>query len=177
MEMNRRKRTMTSLLGRRQSHATSSKETIVSKTSQLILGSILAAGLVTPTNAHAAELRSVACTVSVNYLLDGVVRAPYQKDFVITPGVVFEDDFSTITRFRIFNASSRLEADNKTTTVSISYFNDVGVFESIDFNTELKLPNGRTPETTSGSHTYWSSLGVAGNHTTSYALTCQVQKD
>ncbi len=133
----------------------------MSRTKQFILASILAAGLFAPLNANAAELRSVACSVSVNYLLNGVVRAPYQKDFVITPGTTFEDDFSTITRFRIFDASTRLEADNKTTTVSFSYYNDVGVFEAIDFRTELKLRNDRTPETTSGTHTYWSSLGVA----------------
>jgi hypothetical protein len=149
----------------------------MSKTSQLILASILAAGCVAPIHANAAELRSVVCSVSVNYLLNGVVRAPYQKDFVIAPGVVFEDDFSTFTRFRIFDASSRLEADTKSTTVSISYYNDVGVFEAIDFNTELQLRDDRTPETTSGTHTYWSSLGVAGSHTTSYALTCRVLKD
>ncbi len=149
----------------------------MSRTKHFILASILAAGLFAPLNAHAAELRSVACSVSVNYLLNGVVRAPYQKDFVITPGTTFEDDFSTFTRFRIFDASTRLEADNKTTTVSFSYYNDVGVFEAIDFRTELKLRNDRTPETTSATHTYWSSLGVAGNHTTDYSFTCQVLKD
>lgn len=149
----------------------------MSKTVQLVIGSMLAAICVAPINADAAGLRSVSCSVDVNYLLNDVVRAPYHKDFVVIPGETFEDDFSTFTRFKIFDASTRLEADNKTTTVSISYYNDVGVFEAVDFNTELKLRNDKAPESTSGTSTYWSSLGVAGSHTTSYVLTCQILKD
>lgn len=149
----------------------------MSKTIQLIIASILTTVCVAPINASAAGLRSVACSVDVNYLLNDVVRAPYHKEFVVAPGVIFEDDFSTFTRFRIFDASTRLEADNKTTVVSISYYNDVGVFEAVDLSTELKLRDDKAPESTSGRSIYWSSLGVAGSHTTSYTLTCQIVKD
>lgn len=149
----------------------------MSKTTRLFLAAALAASITAPLTASAAELRNVSCSVSVNYLLNNVVRSAYQKDFVIAPGVAFQDDFSTFTRFRFLDASSRLEADGKTTSVSLSYYNDVGVFEAVDFRTELKIHDDKTPETASGTHSYWSSLGVAGDHTTSYSLTCRVLKD
>jgi hypothetical protein len=144
---------------------------------KLVMVAITAASFAAPINANAAELRSVACSVSVNYLVDSVVRAPYQKDFVITPGVVFEDDFSSRIRFRFLDAWTRLEADNKTTTVSISYYNDIGVFEYIDFNTDLKLRDDQAPATTSGTSRYYTEIGIAGEHTTSWTLTCQVLKN
>ena len=142
-----------------------------------IHGALGTVNLLAPINAQAAEPRNVACSVTVDYLLNDVVRAPYQRDFVIAPGVGFQDDFSTATRFRYLDASTRLEADGKTTTISFSYYNDVGVFEAIDFRTELKVRDDRVPQTTSGSHTYWSSLGEADNHTTDYTITCIVLKN
>lgn len=137
----------------------------------------LAANFAVPMNVvSAAEPRSVSCSVSVDYLLNGVVRAPYQKEFVVNPGVVYEDDFSTFTRFRFFTASTRLDEAGKT-VVEMSYYNDVGVFDAVDFSTELTIHDENNGETTSGSHTYWSSLGIAGNHTTEYSLTCKRLKE
>ncbi len=144
------------------------------KTLRTLLLSAVLLSAVNISDANAAEERSVSCSVSIDYLFNGVVRAPYQKDFVVTPGVRFEDDFSTPTRFRIFDASTRLE-DGKTVVV-ISYFNDVGVFESVDFNTELKL-NDEKGETRSGSHTFFTSRGAVGSHTTNYTLSCSRLKN
>ena len=152
---------------------------LINKTLSMIsiLGALGASTLVSPLNVNAAGLRNVSCSVTLDYLLNDVVRASYQRDFIITPGVVFQDDFSTATRFRYLDASTRLEPDNKTTTVSFSYYNDVGVFEAVDFTTDLKVRDDRVPQTTSGTHTYWSSVGVAGSHTTDYNFTCAVLKD
>ena len=136
-----------------------------------------AAQSIDPSSVSAAQLRNVSCSVAIDYSLSNIVRAQYQREIIIQPGLLFEDDFSTAVRFRYLDAITRLEADGKTTTVTLSYYNDVGVFEFIDFRTELKLKDDRVPVTTAGSHTYWSSLGVAGEHTTDYAITCAVLKD
>lgn len=136
----------------------------------------LAASFAGPMTVNAAEPRSMSCAVSIDYLLNGVVRAPYHKEFVVNPGEVFEDDFSTVTRFRLFTASTRLDDAGKT-VVDVSYFNDVGVLEAVDFSTELTIHNENNGETDSWSHTYWSSTGIAGNHTTAYSITCKRFKD
>ena len=149
----------------------------MTNTRQLIIGLFMAAISVAPMAANASEPRTAACSVSVTYLLNNVVRSTYVKDFVVSPGAPFSDDFSTVTRFRFFDASATLAADGKSTTVSINYYNDIGVFESVDFDTALTLHDDKSPESTAGRHSYWSSLGVAGEHTTRYELTCQLLKD
>lgn len=131
--------------------------------------SMIAATLATPGTAKAAEVRAVSCSVAVDYLFNGALRAPYQKDFAVNPGQVFEDDFSTFTRFRIFDAWTHLD-ESGNTVVEVSYFNDVGVFDSIDLRTHLTLRDNE--ETVSGSHSYFTSQGVAGERTTNYTLSC-----
>ncbi|HEX4942940.1 MAG TPA: hypothetical protein VFV55_01230 [Usitatibacteraceae bacterium] len=141
----------------------------MSRLMKMLLVSFTVASAAATVNADASEIRSVACTVTVDYLLNGVLRAPYRKDFVVNPGEFFQDDFSTFTRFRAFEASTRLETGN--TVVAIDYFNDVGVFESVDLSTTLTLRDN--DETISGSHSYFTSLGIAGEHTTNYTLACR----
>jgi hypothetical protein len=137
---------------------------------KLLLVSVTAAVIAAPIAVNASELRTVACSVTINYLVNDVVRAPYQKDFVLTPDAAFTDDFSTVTRFRFFDAATHL--DDGDTVVTISYFNDVGVFEFVDFRTQLKIRDDGKVETNSGAHTYFTSLGAAGEHTTEYMLAC-----
>ena len=141
----------------------------MNKATKILLASLAIAGLAAPLAGHAESIRTVACSVSIDYLANDVLRAPYQKDFVVTPGVTFQHDFSTFTRFRFFEASTKLEGNR--TVVSISYYNDVGVFEYVDMRTSL--PMREDVESTSGSHTYWTELGIAGTHTTNWTLTCQ----
>jgi hypothetical protein len=119
--------------------------------------------------ASAAAPASASCTVSVNYLLNNVLVEPYTQTFVVQEGVDFVDDFSTVTRFKIFTASAVREAGKA--VVKINYFNDVGVFNSIDLDTSVVVPKGQ-PGSTSGRHTFSTSTGSAGNHTTQYSLTC-----
>lgn len=146
-------------------------------TRQLIAGFFLAAFCAAPFAAHAGEPRAVGCAVSVTYLLNRVVRSTYARDFTVSPTAPYSDDFSTAVRFRYFDALASREADAKATSVSISYYNDIGVFEFIDLRTALSVGDDRQPRTTSGEQTYWSSLGVAGEHTTQWTLTCQALKD
>lgn len=155
---------------------TDSGEIIVLHTRHFIMGIVMAA-LAAPIVAQAGEPRAVGCSVSVTYLLNGVARSTYERSFSVSPGAPFSDDFSTATRFRFFDAAATLEADGKTTTVAVSYFNDVGVLESVDFRTQLAVGSDRLPRSTSATHTYWSSVGIAGDHTTTYQLTCQALKD
>jgi hypothetical protein len=133
------------------------------------------ASFAAPFNANAKELRSVACSVAVDFLFNGAVRAaPYRNEFVVNPGEAFSDDFSTRLRFGFFDASTRLESGNP--VVAISYYNDVGVFDAIDFRTELTLHDDKVAESISASHTYSTSQGAAGDRTTNYTLTCGVLK-
>lgn len=147
----------------------------MSKSVKLLLAALAAVGLAAPIVANAAEARPVSCAVTVDYLLNNVVRAHYQKDFVVMPGVPYEDDFSTFTRFRFFDASTRLENDK--TVVYIGYYNDVGVFEAVDLRTKLVIHDDKPDDVTSGRHMYFTELGVAGDHTTDYTLACHRLKD
>lgn len=147
----------------------------MSKMRSWLLGS-WAASCLLPVGAQAREPRSAACSVSINYSLGTNLRSAYQKDFVVEPGVVFEDDFSTAVRFRYLDAWSTVADDGKTTTVSIAYYNDIGVFEFIDLRTEVALDD-KEARTSTGSSSYWSSAGIAGEHITKYTLTCRLLED
>jgi hypothetical protein len=143
----------------------------MSKLLKLLLVSATLAGAVAPLGVHASQSDGVACSVVISYVLNGTVRESYQKDFAVTPAVPVSDDFSTFTRFKFFDASTHRESG--ASIVDISYYSDVGVFDSIDFRTKLTLRDDKAVETASGSHTYYVSLGVSGQHTTNYNLTCQ----
>lgn len=139
--------------------------------SKVLMLSLAVAGLTAPIAAEASRAENVSCSVSVTYLLNGVVRENYQQSFVAEPTAPFSDDFSTFTRQKFFDASTYL--DGRASVVQLSYFSDVGAFDYVDFLTTLTLRDDRDAETVSGSHTYYSSVGVAGTHTTNYSFTCQ----
>lgn len=142
----------------------------------LVAGALVALALA-PAPARAGEPRSATCSVNVTYLVNNTVRSTYLKDFSVAPGAPFSDDFSTATRFRYFDSSAQLDADGRALTVTMSYYNDVGVFEFVDLRSEVKVRDDRQAQTATGTSTYWSSLGIAGEHTTRWTLTCQVPKD
>lgn len=130
-----------------------------------------AASLAVPLNAAAADRAALSCSVAIDHSLSGGTPELYRKDFVVAPGVSFVDDFSTPLRQKQFTASAAREAGNL--VVSIDYFNDAGVFHSVGFNTRLTLRDGRNIDSTAGSNTFSTSLGVAGNHRTNYTLSCR----
>ena len=141
---------------------------------QLMTTAALAA-MLAGSPALAGGVRPVACSVSIDYYLNGVLRAPYQKDFVVRPGVAFEDDFSTATRFNFFEATTRQEGND--TVVSISLFRDVGVFDGIDLRTEVVLRNGNDRAEARGNNALITSRPTNLDHQTFYTVSCERLKD
>jgi hypothetical protein len=119
----------------------------------------------------------LTCAVTVDYVLTAQDGTPidtetYEHAFIIQPGVSFEDDFSTPTRVKLFTAS--VQQGQNRAVVTITYFNDVSTFNSVEFNTQMAIVNGQTGESTSGSQTFsTSSAPLSGHYTTSYDLTCR----
>ena len=61
-----------------------------------ILVALAAASFVVPINANAEDLRNVSCSVHVDFLFNNLLRATYQRDFVVSPGVDYDEDISTL---------------------------------------------------------------------------------
>ena len=146
----------------------------MSTISRLFTAALATAAIALPTLAAAGEVTAL-CSVSVDYLRNGVVANTYRQDFSVTEGTPYLDDFSSAIRIRQFGASvGRVGSD---TVVSVDYFNDVGTFVSISFNTSLVLRGGSSAgQSTSGSHsTYASSVAgpLNGTTTTNYQLSCR----
>lgn len=141
----------------------------------VLLATLAMAAASAPAFVHADSVKPVSCSVKIDYKVNGALRYPYAQDFVVTPGTPFEHDFSTFTRERFFTATAREGADGRT-TVDIGYYNDVGVFEYVDLGTSVTVRNERE-ETTTGTSSYYTSLGTAGEHTSEYTLACHVLKD
>jgi hypothetical protein len=142
----------------------------MSKLLSIAAASLLAATLVQPNTAAAAGLVKASCSVTVNYLLNNNLLEPYTRDFVVEQGTDFVDDFSTPTRQKVFSARASKEAGKP--TVTMNYFNDVGVFTAIMVDTSVPLKSG-AQTASAGRHTFSTSLGVSGNHLTTYSLSCQ----
>ena len=130
--------------------------------------SCVVAAFAIATNAVAA---GASCRVAVDYSLDATTVESYRKDFVVEPGVDFVDDFSTQTRFKEFSASATSDGDE--TVVSINYFSDVDTFDTISLDAHVTIRGNRKTDSTSGRHTFSTSLGIAGNHETTYSLACR----
>ena len=139
---------------------------------QPLLGAagLLAATLALPLPAAAAGLMRASCSVSVDYLLNGVLVEPYAREFVVEEGTPYQDDFSTPTREKGFSATVGKSAGKP--TVVMNYFNDVGVFTSIMVDTSVVVLKAQ-PTSSTGRHTFSTSQGVSGNHLTTYSLSCQ----
>lgn len=90
----------------------------------------------------------------------------YTHTFTVQEGVAYVDDFSTPTRFKVFTAN--LEKVGNEMIVRVNWFSDVGVFDSIDFTTSMKLVNGQKTAVVSADLTHSSTPGHA---MTSYTLT------
>jgi hypothetical protein len=148
----------------------------MSKIIKLLAVPMIAASFAVPINVNAAQQGNVSCSVVVDYLLNGALVESYQKAFPVKPGVSFFDDFSTITRQKSFTASTVLDAGK--TVVGISYFNDVGVQDAIDFNTKLVLHDKGSLESTSGSYTFTTTAGniPQRGHAINYSLICKQAK-
>ena len=143
----------------------------MSSIKKIAFATLSAVGLFASAVSHAAQNDPVGCTVTVNYTLNGVLRESYQNSFVVDTVTPFSDDFSTFTRFKFFDATTTKKQG--VSTVKIAYFNDVGVFNSVDFTAQLSLREDRS-ESTEGDYTFYTSVVNSGTarHNTSYSLTC-----
>ncbi len=134
----------------------------MSKFTKLLAASVMAASFAAPFNANAAQIDSVLCAVTV------VGAEPYQANFEVQPGVPFNEDFGTATRFKDFSAET--QTVNGITTVTIDYSADVSVFDFMSFGTTLTLPNGRGTASANGL-TSMASSTFGGR--ADYTLTCR----
>lgn len=140
-----------------------------------LLAAMAFAPVAVPSFTHAGPARPVSCTVQIDYKVNGALRYPYAKDFVVAPGVPFEHDFSSFTRERYLTATAR-DAGEGRIAVDLGYYNDVGVFEYVDLGASVTVLNDHD-ETVTGSNSSFTSLGAAGEHTTDYTLTCRRLED
>lgn len=136
---------------------------------------LAALALAAPSFGRTGSDRVVACTVRVDYRVDGALRYPYRKDFVVAPGGSFEDDFSGFVRQRYLTAAAHDE-DGRV-VVEAGYSNDVGVFEYVEAGIRVRVPEDGSPGTATGKDSYFTNLGTAGEHTTEYSLTCRRADD
>ncbi len=149
----------------------------MTRTKRFILGALAAAAVVAPTAARAGGPKTISCSADVQYLLNNTVRNSYTRDFTVVPGVPFSEDLSTVIRFKFIDAVATLDADGKSTNVAFAYYADVSAIEFTEVRTDLKVPGDKKPVTTSARNSYWSSFGVAGEHTTKWSLTCVTLDD
>lgn len=117
-----------------------------------------------------AKPESVTCTMNIVNTIHNATGAvvsteTYQRDFVVSEGVPYSEDYSTRTRFKFFDAT--LTRNNGETIVAISWFADVSVFNSVDLATAIKLSKGQKTGESSAEHTYGFSGGF---NTTTYTL-------
>ena len=91
----------------------------------------------------------------------------YHQEFDLEEGGIYSEDFSTRTRFKFFDASS--QKTNGENQISISWFADVTVFNSVDLNTSVILGNGQKSGVSTGNNTVYTS---SGSTKTIYTLNC-----
>lgn len=131
---------------------------------------VLAATL-TPAAALAADRpRNVACTINVSHSINNGVPQVYTKDFPLIDSTPYLDDFGSSFRFREFSASVRLDAAGKT-VVDFSYYNEVTVFEAVEFDSSLTLYNENGTQTNGRQAFYSSRLGAS--HRTDWTMSCE----
>ena len=130
---------------------------------------VLAATLSPALAAAEDQPRDVNCTVNVSHKVNNGTPQVYNKDFSLPAGTTFFDDFGTSFRFKEFSASSRLDADGKT-VVDVNYYNDVTVFESVDFNGSLTMYDDNGTQG-NGNQSFFSSR-INASHRTDWVIFC-----
>ena len=108
---------------------------------KLLIASVTVAGLVSSFAASAADTDAMECSVAVNFT-SGAGSLTYAKVFEVSPAAPFSDDFSTLTRFKFFDATVAIESGIP--VVSIFFDADVSVFNAVSFEASLKVRDQRT---------------------------------
>ncbi len=142
-----------------------------------IIVSVLALNLIFGITAFNAQAvpdsggNGIACVLDIVVETRGSTGAVRTKtihrEFVIHEGETLSEDLSTRTRFEFLDAAMVKENGDK--TVSVNWFADTSVFESVDFETSVLLEDGDKSGRAVGSNTiYTSTLSIR----TRYTLTC-----
>lgn len=120
-------------------------------------------GIVLPGTANAAsqdDEKLVYCVLTViaetrNQSGTVVGTEYYLKEFLLTDGAFFSDDFSTRTRFKFMDASmNTVDGDS---TIDIDWFADISVFNSVDVSTAVTLGKGNKAGKSQGQHTFYTT--------------------
>jgi hypothetical protein len=130
---------------------------------------------VRPGQAHAARLAGdygIFCVIDVTVESRdqaGLVVGTevYSKEFFLREGESFSDDFSTRTRFKFLDAT--FEKNDGERTVSVNWFADVTVFNSVEFSTAVTLERGDKSGKAVGDHILFTSNGSTR---TTFTLRC-----
>lgn len=134
------------------------------------LAVILLAFTFVPASGQGGRRARVQCVVDMLVETQSgasVSTVPYHAEFQLDEGEVFSDDFSTATRFKFFDAA--LSKVNNDWVMSIDWFADTTVFNSVDFRTDVILPNGQKSSLSSGSHTFFNSTSSTK---TTFSIVC-----
>jgi hypothetical protein len=112
--------------------------------------------------------------LAVNFT-SSVGSLTYAKVFEVSPTVPFSDDFSTLVRFKFFDALMAVESGIP--VVKINFDADVSVFNAVSFEASLKVRDASNGETISGNNGFYSSIsGAGGANVTKYTLSCKRAK-
>lgn len=139
----------------------------------VLVAGLAVSGLVTEAVATPGGAKNtVACVLDVTVETinqTGVVVGSevYHKEFSLVNGGFFSDDFSTRTRFKVMDAA--MTTANGKSTISMDWFADVTVFDSVDVSTSVVLGGARKDGTSTGSHTFYTSNSSTR---TTYTLSC-----
>lgn len=142
----------------------------MSKVSSFVMAAIVAAVVAAPTGARAAQLDNMSCSVNVEHRVNNTVVLTYTRSFVVGVDAPFNDNFSSATRFRFFDAF--LTYDNGTPIVRIAFDADVTVFNAVTFGASLKVHDETHGETATGDQGFFGGAGVGSNRT-NWGLFCQ----
>ncbi len=113
---------------------------------------------------------SMDCTVDILHEFraqDGTLLSTesYQKVFTVTEGTDFVDDYSTITRQKVFSAV--LTNVRGELVLDANWFSDVSVFNSVDLDASLTLTKSQKSGKSIGGHTFSSP---PGHDSTNYTI-------
>lgn len=139
----------------------------------LALALATAAAAPTVASAQAVPVTAAACSVTIDYSLNGVVVEPHTEQFTVREGVPYENDFSTPARFKILSAT--LVRNGNGAAVQLSYFNDVGVFDAISLDTTLTLRRRGAVESAAARQGHDVSGAVPGSHLVNWSFSCRGQ--
>lgn len=137
--------------------------------STLAAAALLSIAFLPSAGAESLAGATYSCSVDISYVSTSGITETYRRDFVVSVGETFDDDFSTPTRQHVFSATATQQGSG--VVIGIDYFSDVSVFDAVDLATALAMKGNQAKEDLAGRHRFFSSL--SGNYTITYSLSCR----